>query len=157
MFDDGVRWCKKDESEHAYTPLPIYHKSASSRCVEDRLGVNLKQTLRRNRNRLNRDISNVRRTCSDDCEQLTSLRSSRLLNICLVIALHLLCNGFVTGANCDELYGSVGARGHFTHTWAVHIPGGEDVAERVARDHDMHLRGKVSHITANRKYETPQD
>jgi hypothetical protein len=60
--------------------------------------------------------------------------------------LHVLCNFLVTSVNCDELMESVGARGHFTHTWAVHIPGGEDVAKSVADDHGMIFRGRVSTI-----------
>lgn len=163
MSDDGIQWCKKDRSDHAsYTLLPIYHKT-SSKCVgrardDDRFSVNFMQNPRqhRNRNRINRDISNVRRTCSDDSQHacnhssthsssLKWRRTYRLLNICLMITLHLICNGLVTHVNCDELLASVGARGHFTHTWAVHIPGGDETAEKVAVDHGMYLRGKVSH------------
>lgn len=33
---------------------------------------------------------------------------------------------------------------HFTSTWAVHIPGGEKVADRVARHHGFTNLGKVS-------------
>lgn len=33
---------------------------------------------------------------------------------------------------------------HFTSTWAVHIPGGDDVAEHVARQHGFRNLGKVS-------------
>lgn len=61
-----------------------------------------------------------------------------------MIVLHLICNGLVINVNCDELFDSVGARGHFTHTWAVQIKGGDEIAERVAADHGMYLRGKVS-------------
>lgn len=32
----------------------------------------------------------------------------------------------------------------YTSTWAVHIPGGDDVAERVAREHGFTNLGKVS-------------
>lgn len=64
-----------------------------------------------------------------------------------MIVFHIICNEIVTAVNCDELYESVGARGHFTHTWAVHIPGGEAMAEKVAADHDMYMRGEVSQLT----------
>lgn len=37
------------------------------------------------------------------------------------------------------------ATGHYTHTWAVHIPSGDDdVADQVARDHGFVNMGKVS-------------
>lgn len=147
----------------SYTLLPLYHKNASTRCslthADGRLSENLIQNLRqhRNCNRINRDISDLRRTCSDVSDRTcnhSSIHSSstvksrnssfRLLNLCLVIMLHLFCNGLVTSVNCDELLNSVGARGHFTHTWAVQIPGGDEMAESVAADHGMYLRGKVS-------------
>ena len=168
MSDDGIQWCKKDDSgNHAfsYTLLPIYQKSASSGCVrarnDDRFSVNFMQKLRQHRNRINRDISLVRGTCSDDSEltcnqHLTSSSHSsslfkryRFLNVCLVILVHLLCNEFVTSVSCDELFDAVGARGHYTHQWAVHIPGGDEVAQQVATDHDMFLRGKVRLLFLN--------
>lgn len=167
MSDDGIRWCKKDESGNTaalYTFLPVYHKEAASRCARKHVAgrpseilthTNLRQ--HRNCNRINRDISVIRRTCSDNSEREcnhSTIHSSpvkcsssfRLLNLCLMIVLHLICNGLVTSVNCDELLDSVGARGHFTHTWAVHIPGGDEVAEQVAADHGMNLRGKVSQL-----------
>lgn len=163
MSDDGI-WCKKDKSIRravvaSYTLLPINHKHASSKCADDRSSVNFIQNLRqhRNRKRINRDIRNIRRTCSDSNDSdddsfthtssLQYSRSHRLLSVCLILALHIICNEFVTSVNCDELIDSAGARsGHFTHTWAVHIPGGDEEAERVAHDHDMYLRGKVSEV-----------
>lgn len=33
---------------------------------------------------------------------------------------------------------------HYTHQWAVHIEGGEQVAEEVARDHGFTNHGLVS-------------
>ncbi|XP_018797641.1 PREDICTED: furin-like protease 1 isoform X1 [Bactrocera latifrons] len=39
---------------------------------------------------------------------------------------------------------SKGAAGHYTHTWAVHIPSGDDgVADQVARDHGFVNMGKI--------------
>ncbi|KAL7018935.1 hypothetical protein ACKWTF_010956 [Chironomus riparius] len=67
----------------------------------------------------------------------------QIVNVCLIVMLHVLCNFLVTSVNCDELMDSVGARGHFTHTWAVHIPGGENVAKLVADDHGMIFRGRI--------------
>lgn len=167
MSDDEIRWCKKDErgtTTASYTLLPVYHKQATSKCARTHFDgrpskIFTQQKLRqhRNCNRINRDISVIRRTCSDDSEQEcnhSTIHSSpvkcsssfRLLNLCLMIVLHLICNELVTNVNCDELLDSVGARGHFTHTWAVHIPGGDEVAEKVAADHGMYLRGKVSQL-----------
>lgn len=165
MSDDGIRWCKKDESGNtvaSYTLLPVYHKQALSKCAlthvdEAPSEIFTQKYLRRHRNcnRINRDISDIRRTCSDNSEREcnhSTIHSSpvkcssiRLLNLCLIIVLHLICNELVSSVNCDELLDSVGARGHFTHTWAVHIPGGDEVAKKVADDHGMELRGKVSH------------
>lgn len=166
MSDDGIR-CKKhnddDDDVASYTLLSLDAKNASSRFaqrnIDDRFSVNFLQHLRqhRNRSRINRDIRQIRRKCSDsndDSDQAHNhssphasqkySKSYRLLNVCLIIVLHLICSEFVTSVDCDELYDSVGARGHFTHTWAVHVPGGDEMAERVAADHDMYLRGKVS-------------
>lgn len=166
MSDDGVRSKKHNDDCGAasYTPLSLARpKKASSafthRLIDVRFSVNFPQHLRqhRNRSRINRDIRKIRRKCSDsdDSDQAhnhsspthTSQKQSksyRLLNVILVIALHLICVELVTGVSCDELNDSVGSRGHFTHTWAVHVPGGDEVAESVAADHDMYLRGKVS-------------
>ena len=167
MSDDEIRWCKKDGNGNtavSYTLLPVYHKQATTRCARTHIDgrpseILTQEKLRqhRNCNRINRDISVIRRTCSDDSEQKnnhstihsSSIKSSssfRLLNLCIMIVLHLICNELVTSVNCDELLDSVGARGHFTHTWAAHIPGGDEMAEKVADDHNMYLRGKVSQL-----------
>lgn len=163
MSDDGAGRCKENDIDSAaYTLLPIYRDTASSRCVraryDDRSSVKLKQTLRQHRNRTNRDISLVRGTCSDDSELTcdhsqypqsntsashSTIKRFRLLNVCLIVLIHLIWNEIVTSVSCDEFLDAVGARGHFTHTWAVHIPGGDEVAQQVALEHDMHLRGKV--------------
>jgi hypothetical protein len=160
MSDDGTRRCGSEDENAAalYTLLPIIHKHAASICDDyddENVSVNFRQ--HRNHNRINRDISCVRRKkCSEDAKgtcnhhqqqhssTIKSSRSYRLINLCLVIALPFICNEFVTSVNCDELLDSVGARGHYTHTWAVHIPGGDEVAQQVASDHGMNLRGKVS-------------
>ncbi|CRL05005.1 CLUMA_CG018231, isoform A [Clunio marinus] len=160
MSDDVIQWCKKDEHKRAsasYTLLPIHHASSeSSHAQDDRLSLKFTQKLRQHRNRykINRDIRDVRRTCSDSVESertcvssfthpLRFSKSYRLLNLCLMLLLHIICNEFITRVNCDELYDIEGARGHYTHTWAVHIPGGDEIAAKVAEDHNMHLRGKI--------------
>lgn len=68
----------------------------------------------------------------------------RLVYLYLIVIVNVICNKFVISVNCDELMETVGARGHFTPTWAVHIPDGDEVAARVAADHGMVIRGKVS-------------
>lgn len=40
--------------------------------------------------------------------------------------------------------GNSSNKGHYTHTWAVHIPGGETVADKIAADHGFVNQGKVS-------------
>jgi hypothetical protein len=160
MSDDGARRCKADESittPALYTLLPVHHKRAPLRCARSyEYDVRYSNFRQHRRDRINRDISHLRRDkCSEDSGKASSnpithaslkcRTSYRLLNICLILLLNVICNQFVTYVNCDELYNSVGARGHFTHTWALHIPGGEQVAEEVAADHGMYLRGKVSH------------
>lgn len=46
----------------------------------------------------------------------------------------------------DERQDHSGAGGHFTQTWAVHIPGGEVEAQRIADEHGFVNLGKVSGI-----------
>lgn len=65
-------------------------------------------------------------------------------HIFLLLVLQMICNGLLKNVICDESSGHFDANGHYTHTWVVHIPGGEDVAENVASHHDMKLMGKVS-------------
>ena len=153
MSDGDARWCEsEDENGSAfYTLLPINHKHAASTC-DDEASVNFKENLRNRINR-NRDISCVRKTTNrsdeakrtlDHHKNLTrSRRSLRLINLCLTTFL-LICNVLVTSVDCDELLSAVGSRGHYTHTWGLHILGGEEVAKQVAIDHGMHFRGKVS-------------
>lgn len=166
MSDDGNQWCKSGGHD-SYTLLPIHLESAPTRrvrraCNGDRWGAHLVPTIhRQRRSRLTRDISFVRRTCSDDSEEListhnhtssshsSSLKRLRLINVCLIVLIHLICNEFVSSVSGDELLDAPGARGHFTHTWAVHIPGGAEVAQQVADDHGMHFRGMVSNFFCN--------
>lgn len=42
---------------------------------------------------------------------------------------------------------------HFTHQWAVHIEGGRDVADRVARDHGFINKGQVKSSISPTLYE----
>jgi hypothetical protein len=86
------------------------------------------------------------------CSAIASSRSSAnahskaalAKHIFLLIVLLTICNRFVTNVFCDESSDSHDSNGHYTHTWVVHIPGGEAVAEEVASHHSMKLMGKVS-------------
>lgn len=61
----------------------------------------------------------------------------------LLFVLHTICNRLVTNVICDENIGYLDSNGHYTHTWVVHIPGGDNVADDVASTHGMILKGKV--------------
>lgn len=152
MSNDEVRWCDNDNEDESidaadvndsYTFRSVYHIKED----DDQISV---INIHKHRNvRLKRDSR--RNDTVDSTPLLLSSQqqssSPKCLNssLCLitVILLHLLCN-FVSNVNCDESMDAVGARGHYTHTWAVHIPGGERVAREVADEHGMNFRGKVS-------------
>lgn len=153
MSDDGVRRCKED----SYSLLPIHIENAFKRRVRgnngDQYGTDLIQRHRQRRSRITCDISFIKKTLiSTQVRTLSShsssLKRSRFINVCLIVLIHLICNEFVCSVNCDELLDAAGARGHYTHTWALHIPGGTEVAQKVADDHNMHLRGMVSRFWA---------
>ncbi|XP_065354665.1 furin-like protease 1 [Calliphora vicina] len=91
---------------------------------------------------------------------ITNNYGTRLLFLLQLSVLVILCSlniGFVTGANVEEKdlsqlqYGlhnkeSVNdIAGHYTHTWAVHIPDGdtEGKAQTVANDHGFINLGKI--------------
>lgn len=57
---------------------------------------------------------------------------------------NLLLTTLLPCVTADELMDAPGARGHYTPTWAVHIPGGDHIAQQVADDHGYVLLGKVS-------------
>lgn len=60
---------------------------------------------------------------------------------------NLLLTTLLPCVTADELMDAPGARGHYTPTWAVHIPGGDHIAQQVADDHGYVLLGKVSSKT----------
>lgn len=69
--------------------------------------------------------------------------------IVLYLVLNIICNNLLLTTllpcvSADELMDAPGARGHYTPTWAVHIPGGDQIAQQVADDHGYVLLGKVS-------------
>lgn len=55
----------------------------------------------------------------------------------------ILCSELVVSVRGSDMESSVGGRGHFTPTWAVHIPEGDVVAQEVANEHGMVIVGKV--------------
>jgi hypothetical protein len=65
-----------------------------------------------------------------------------------LVFLYIILNMFnlIVSVYCDDLLSAPGARGHFTPTWAVHIPGGDDSANNVATEHGFINLGKVSKI-----------
>ncbi len=152
MSNDGARWCNNGEEDderrnisqasHAdsYTFQSVYHLKEKQ---NDQISV---INIHKHRNvRLMRDSR--RNNITVDSTQLP-LSSQKCLNRSLylitVILLHLLCN-LINYVECDDsVKGVTGAGGHFTHTWAVHIPGGERIARDVAEEHGMIFRGKVS-------------
>lgn len=142
--DEGVNRCEsEDEALYTLAFLPINHKHAAS--IGD--GVIFAQNLRNRINR-NRDRDISVRNEAESLNQTPSSTFGRSFRLCVVVALHLviICNGLVTSVNCDELLDAVGSRGHYVNTFAVHVPGGEDVARAVADDHGFHFRGRVSRL-----------
>ncbi|XP_063696789.1 furin-like protease 1 isoform X2 [Culicoides brevitarsis] len=68
--------------------------------------------------------------------------------IVLYLVLNIICNNLLLTTllpcvRADEFMDAPGARGHYTPTWAVHIPGGDHVAQQVADDHGYVLLGKI--------------
>lgn len=167
LYNDCIDNPASNDVNVSYTFLPVYHINNSN--DDDQISIinshkhrniHIKRDSRNNYNFYDAyhnpadsvDTATCHHHSSHDDEAKQHPHSSRrscrsyyqIVNVCLIIMLYVLCNVFVTSVNCDELMESVGARGHFTHTWAVHIPGGEHVAKMVADDHGMILRGKVS-------------
>jgi hypothetical protein len=124
-----------DELYQNFTFLPINHKHAASRGAS----VNYTQNLRYRINH-NRDI----RVRKNEAEALNSNSTRFSHRLCFVFVLHIIICNALTSVNCDELDDAVGSRGHFTNTFAVHIPDGEAVAREVAEKHGFHFRGRVS-------------
>lgn len=72
----------------------------------------------------------------------------RLIWLLMCVFLLSTINGAVAArfavAAAEE--GNSSSKGHYTHTWAVHIPGGETVADKIAADHGFVNQGKVSSV-----------
>lgn len=168
MSNDEVRWCDNDENNEelrakctdnasrsndvnvSYTLLPVYHieHRHDNYADDDQISViNIHRHRnihinRDSRNKVYNNYDNSASSCHHQRRQRGISRSYyQIVNVCLIMC---LLHVFVTSVACDELMDSTGARGHFTHTWAVHIPGGEEVAKAVADEHGMIFRGKVS-------------
>jgi hypothetical protein len=170
MSNDEVRWCDNENNEElratctdnasrndvnvSYTLLPVYHIEHRRRDNYDDddddqisvINIHKHRNIRINRdsrNKVYNNYDNSAPSCHQQRRQRGISRSYyQIVNVCLLVC---LLHVFVASVACDELMESTGARGHFTHTWAVHIPGGETVAKMVADEHGMIFRGKVSH------------
>lgn len=160
MSNDEVRWCDDDDDDNSnehesertssenvndsYTFLSVYHiKYDKDTDNDDQISViNIHKHCN---NRDSRRNATTNKPAVDSTKQ-PKILTKNLLRLITLVLLHILCNFIVSSVNADDLLEAVGARGHFTHTWAVHIPGGIDVAKQVADDHDMYFRGKVSKI-----------
>jgi hypothetical protein len=73
----------------------------------------------------------------------------RLVYLCIIFLNVIYSDKIIISVNCDEIVDSIGVKNHYTPTWAVHIPEGDDVAHQVAYDHGMELVGKVSTKSIN--------
>lgn len=66
------------------------------------------------------------------------------------LVLNFLCSIVLNGVNGERVFdvqeNTIDAGGHFTPQWAAHIPGGEHVAESVAKEHGYVIVTKVSEI-----------
>jgi Peptidase S8 pro-domain len=166
MSNDEVRWCKNDNDDdgseyerihashendvnNSYTFLPV-HRQTKQRgkdfSYDDQISVinirNKHSNYRDSRHKFSveRHTSALR----GSGRQFLRIYSRNFCLLTTFVLLHVLGNLLVSSVSCDELIDAVGARNHYTHTWAVHIPGGEDVARQVANEHGMNFRGKVS-------------
>lgn len=145
MSHDEVRWCD-DDNEHestsckddndSYTFRSVYHNIKHDKDYDDDDDDQI-SLIKIHKHRNNRDSRR------NNAATKINPVNTRLI---ILVLLHILSNFLVSNVNCDDLMETVGARGHYTHTWAVHIPGGENVAKQVADDHGMIFRGKVSNF-----------
>lgn len=163
MSNDEVRWCENDGIEceriHAsnendvndsYTFLPVSQRHTRQRgkdfSYDDQISVinirNKHSNYRDSRNKLS--VERHASALTGSGRQFLRIYSRNFCLLTTLVLLHVLGNLLVSSVSCDELIDAVGARNHYTHTWAVHIPGGEDVARQVANEHGMNFRGKVS-------------
>lgn len=129
-----------------------------------------KYCLLNNKNNTNSSNGKVMSRSSTTAAYLTPSPSHQLhpnrsilyqLVMCLI--LNVVCNGLlITSVRADDGFSSSGSfdgdtpgssalwdepqtqAGHYTSTWAVHIPGGDHVAQQVADDHGYVILGKVS-------------
>jgi hypothetical protein len=166
MSNDEVRWCENDNDDdvseyeciHAsnendvndsYTFLPVHRHTRYGRdfSYDDQISVinirNKHSNYRDSRHKLS-TLGHANVAATSTGRQFLRLHSGKFCLLTTLVLLHILGNLLVSSVSCDELIDAVGTRNHYTHTWAVHIPGGEDVARQVANEHGMNFRGKVS-------------
>lgn len=74
------------------------------------------------------------------CDSVLKLFFCKLIFLWLVINKNVL---FVVGDEWINTNNVPSDSGHYTATWAVHIPGGQADAEQIARDHGFINLGKV--------------
>lgn len=129
-----------------------YYNSKNSKHSKELIDQNslyqckMRKTLRWKHFRLQHLDNPVNKFKISDFLSVTKNRVSnlyRLVYLCVIF--NVICSDkLIISVNCDELIDSVGVEGHYTPTWAVHIPDGDNVAYQVAKDHEMELVGKVS-------------
>lgn len=168
MSNDDVRWCENDnendgseyECIHAshendvndsYTFLPAHRHTTHGKDFryDDQISVinirNKHSNYRDSRHKLSAERHANVALLTGCSRQFLKIHSRNFCLLTTLVLLHVLGNLLVSSVSCDELIDAVGTRNHYTHTWAVHIPGGEEVAKQVANEHGMNFRGKVSY------------
>lgn len=147
MSSDVVRWWKRNRYNTA--------KFILSDCIDRHsTSVQCKRSTKANSSTtVNRSVSN--RGDNAYNYRARSNFSKLILCLLLVISLNVMIvfgDRNVTSTKLfDHLEPMIGTNGniarHYTSTWAVHIPDGDEIAERVAATHGFTNLGKVSNTT----------
>lgn len=144
MNSDAVRWTttKRNLKGNNLVDNQLIKVSSVNLQLENML-------CNTNNNNRNKKLNNCR-NCSKEINVKNKINISNFLTksflyklVFLYIVLNL-SNVNINSAYGDELYEAVGARGHYTNTWAVHIPGGNEIADTVAEEHGYLNLGQVS-------------
>lgn len=124
MYEDAVRWTNRNmTSTHAAAPRPA---AARSRAEEPSYLFQKLPTP----------------NAAPPPHTSDFLSRPRVAYLYLLIGV-ILCSQLVISVRGSDME-SIGGRGHYTPTWAVHIPEGDVVAQNVANEHGMVIVGKVS-------------
>lgn len=87
-------------------------------------------------------ITNMDSHCRSD--KYSSFMSVHFSIVCKLIFLLFVIQFNLVLVLCDDVMDApVAAHGHYTPTWAVHIEGGSDMADAVAREHGFVNMGQV--------------